>query len=94
MFDFSNYPVNSTELHSKFFDFTNEKVIGKMKDDFKGKIISEFVGLKSEMYSLINVDDKEVIKAKGINRKIKHKEFIDVLSNKKVIRQNMKRIQK
>ena len=45
------------------------------------------------MYSLISVDDKEVIKAKGMNRKIKHKEFVDVLSNKKVIRQYMKRIQ-
>ena len=46
------------------------------------------------MYSLINVDDKEVTKAKGVNKKIKHKEFVGVLFNKKVIiRHNMKRIQ-
>ena len=45
------------------------------------------------MYSLISVDDKEVAKAKGVNKKIKHKEFVDVLFNKKVIRHNMKRIQ-
>ena len=37
-----------------------------MKDKFKGKIISEFVGLKSsKMYSLIEVDnqviDKQII---------------------------------
>ena len=31
-FDFSNYPKNS-----KFFDETNKKVIGKMKDVFEGK---------------------------------------------------------
>ena len=31
---------------SKFFDDTNEKVIGKMKDEFGGVIIDEFVGLK------------------------------------------------
>ena len=45
LFDFSDYPLNS-----KFFDSVNKKVIGKMKDEFKGRIISEFVGLKSEIY--------------------------------------------
>ena len=64
-----------------------------MKDEFKGRIISEFVGLKSKMYSLIGVDDEEVTKAKGVNKKIRHKEFVDVLFNKKLIRHNMKRIQ-
>ena len=42
------------------------------------------------MYSLISADDKEVAKAKGVNKKIKHKEFVDVLFNKKVIKHNMK----
>ena len=64
-----------------------------MKDDFKGKLISEFVGLKSKMYSLISIDNKEVTKAKGVNKEIRHKELVDVLLNKKVIRHNMKRIQ-
>ena len=36
-----------------------------MKDISEGKIISEFVGLKSKIYSLITVND-EVTKAKGI----------------------------
>ena len=35
-----------------------------MKDEFKVKIISEFVGLKSNMYSLISVDDKTLQKQK------------------------------
>ena len=85
LFDFSDYL-----LDSNFFDPVNKKVIGKMKDEFKGEIISEFVGLKSKMYSLISVNDEEVTKAKGVNKKIKHKEFVDVLFNKKVIRHNMK----
>ena len=68
MFDFSDYPLNS-----KFFDPVNKKVIGKMKDEFSGKIVSEFVGLKSKMYPLIDVYDEEVTKAKGVNRRIKHK---------------------
>ena len=40
-----------------------------MKDEFIGTKISEFSGLKSKMYSLISTDDKEVNKAKGINKK-------------------------
>ena len=46
MFDFSIYPKDS-----KFFEKTNEKVIGKVKGEFEGKIIDEFVGLKSKMHS-------------------------------------------
>ena len=49
LFDFSDYP-----LDSKFVDPVNKKVIGKMKDEFKRRIITEFVGLKSQMYSLIH----------------------------------------
>ena len=35
LFDFSDYPQDS-----KFFDLTSKYFIGKMKDEFKGKIIS------------------------------------------------------
>ena len=40
-----------------------------MKDEFKGKVISHFVGLKSKMSSLTSVDDEEVTKVKGVNKK-------------------------
>ena len=40
LFDFSDYPQNSIELHSKIFNLANRKVIGKMKDEFKRKIVS------------------------------------------------------
>ena len=36
---------------------------------------------------------REVTRAKGVNKKLRHKEFVNVLFNKKVIRHNMKRIQ-
>ena len=68
LFDFSEYPLNS-----KFFDPVHKKVISKMKDEFKGRIISEFVGLKSKMYSLISVDDEEITKANEVNKKNKTK---------------------
>ena len=56
-------------LDRDLFDPANKKVLGKMKYEFKGQIISEFVSLESKMYSLISVDDKEVSKAKGVTKK-------------------------
>ena len=53
MFDFSNYPKDS-----KFFDETNKKVIGKMKDEFGRVIVDELIGLKSKIYSIKNIDGK------------------------------------
>ena len=64
LFDFSGYPIDS-----KYHDSTNKIFFGKMKDEFNGTKIVEFVGLKSKMYSLISTDGREVNKAKGINKK-------------------------
>ena len=47
LLDFSNY-----QKDLKFFDGTNKKFIGKMKDQFGGVIVDEFVGLKSKKYSM------------------------------------------
>ena len=68
-----------------------------MKDEFKVKIVSEFVGLKSKIYSLIAVDGGEIKKAKGVNKNvvknIGHEEYINVSFNKKMIRHDkMKRM--
>ena len=65
LFDFSDY-----SKESKFYDDSNKKVIGKMRDEMGGKVVSEFIGLKSKMYSLIRVDDEEKIRAKDINRNL------------------------
>ena len=64
-----------------------------MKDELNGVKIVEFVGLKSKLYSLIAENDKEVNKAKGVNLKLRHKEYVDGLFNKKVVRHKMKIIQ-
>ena len=88
LFDFSNYPKDS-----KFFNETNKIVVGKMKYEFGGVIIDEFVGLKSKMCSIKKIDGKECNTAKGVSIAIECNKFKGVLSGKKTIRHNMKRIQ-
>ena len=88
LFDFSNYSKDST-----FYDDTNKKVIGKMKGEYGGAIIDQFIGLKSKMYSITKRNGSESSTTKGVNIATDFNEFKDVLFNKKVIRHKMKRIQ-
>ena len=55
-----------------------------MKDVSEGKIIDEFVGLKSKIHSMKSIDGKEPNTAKEFH------EFKDTLFNKKVVRHKMK----
>ena len=88
LFGFSNYSKDST-----FYDDTNKKVIGKMKDEYRGAIIDKFIGLKSKMYSIKKINGSESSTTKGVTIATEFNEFKDVLFNKKVIRHKMKRIQ-
>ena len=85
LFDLSNYPQDL-----KFSGYANKKVIGKMKDEFGGRKISEFVGWK--MYSLVDLDGEENKKAKAVIKNvvkgIRHKKFVDVLFGGKRMRRN------
>ena len=69
LFDFSGYPKNSV-----YYDNSNKKMLGKMKDELNGNKTVEFVGLKSKMYSLISSDGKEINKVKEVNKKLRHNE--------------------
>ena len=88
LFDFSGYPKDSI-----YYCDINKKVLRKMKEELNGDKIDEFAGLKSKTYSLIAFSGREINKAKGVNLKLRHKEYVDVLSGKKVVRHKMKRIQ-
>ena len=88
LFDFNNYPKDP-----KFFDQANKKVTSKMKDESEGKVIGEFVGLKSKMYSVKNIAGKESDTSKGVNIATEFNEFKDPLFNKKIIRHKMRKIQ-
>jgi len=48
----------------------NKKVVGMMKDELGGKIVTEFVGLRAKLYSYKMLDEKETKKCKGIKKSV------------------------
>ena len=81
MFDNSDYPENSP-----YYCNTNKKIIGKFKDEACGIPITEFVGLKSKMYSYVKDNEKGGRTAKGIKKNIiknniKHEDYRNTLIN-------------
>ena len=54
MFDFSSYSTGS-----KYYDYLNKLVVGKMKHETAGVEIKEFFGLKPKMYSFVLGDISE-----------------------------------
>ena len=84
-FDTSNYEVNRPLPTGK-----NKKVIGLMKDELGGKIITEFVTLRPKTYSYLTDDCKEDKKAKGtkkfeIKRMIKFNDYENCLLKDEVV---------
>ena len=59
--DNSDYPKDSP-YHSSH----NKKVMGKFKDEAGGVPITEFVGLRSKMYSYVKENGKGGMTAKGV----------------------------
>ena len=61
-FHLSNYSKKS-----KYFCNDNKKVLGKMKDEYGGNVIKEFIGLRSKMYSILDTKNNEKSTHKGQN---------------------------
>ena len=89
MSDFSNYSKDR-----KFYDDAYKKVIGKMRDEYGGVIIDQFVGLKSKTYSIRKINGSESSTAKGVNVATEFNEFKDVLFNKNNIRHKKRQAKK
>ena len=90
-FDNSDCPENSP-----YFE-TNKKVIGKFKDEAAGIPITEFVGLRSKMYSYIKENNQCGKTAKGIKKNIikkniTHENYKQALFENKQICHKMKTI--
>ena len=58
--DTSNFVIDGPLLKGK-----NKKVIGLMKDEFGGRIMKIFVGLRGKTYSYLKDNNDEDKKAKG-----------------------------
>ena len=91
-FDNSDYPE-----YSPFFYKTNKKVIGKFNDESAGIPITEFVGLKSKMYSYMKDNQKGGKTAKGIKKNviknnIMHDDYKETLFNNKQMYHKIKTI--
>ena len=74
----------------------NKKVIGLIKDELGGKVITEFVALRPKTYSYLTDDCKEDKKAKGtkkcvIKRMIKFDDYKNCLLNDEVVLKSQQR---
>ena len=84
-FDTSNYEVNRPLPTGK-----NKKIIGLMKDELGGKIITEFATLRPKTYSFLTYNGKEDKKTKGtkkciIKKMIKFNDYKKCLLDDEVI---------
>ena len=87
LFDLSNL-----SLSRKYYCSDNKKVLGKMKDEYGGKSILKFLGVKSKMHSILDESSNEMITSKGHNGFIEFLEFYNTLLRKKILRHTMGRI--
>ena len=90
-FDTSNYECNRPLPTGK-----NKKVIGLMKDELGGKIITEFVALRPKTFSYLTDDGKEDKKAKEtkkcvIKRMIKFNDYKNFLLKDEILLKSQQR---
>ena len=85
MYDTSNYTVERPLPMG-----VNKKKIGFMKDEFGGRIMKEFIGLRPKCYSYLTDDGNVDKKAKGTKKCVIKKEiifnnYVECLKEKKKI---------
>jgi hypothetical protein len=86
LFDTSEYAQDHP-----LYSITNNKVLGKMKDETHGIPIQEFVGLRPKMYSILYTENNKQVEkktAKGIKksvtkRKLRHAGYRECLFEKR-----------
>ena len=90
-FDTSNYGVNRPLPIGK-----NKKVLGLMKDELRGEIITEFIALRPKTYFYLMDNGKIDKKAKGtkkcaVNKMIKFDDYKNCFLNDKILLKSQQR---
>ena len=83
LYDTSNYPKDHL-----LYSGLNKKVLGKMKDECAGRMINEAVAIRPKMYLILEENQKNIKKAKGlkknvVEREIRHEQYKEALFKKK-----------
>ena len=68
-FDTSKYPKDDKRLPATL----NGNVIGRMKDELNGQLMSEYVAIASKVYAYASDNDKEHKRVKGIKKDVRKK---------------------
>ena len=81
LFNFCKYSKDS-----KYYDKTNNVIVGKMKNETCGVPMKSFLGLKAKIYTHITKDKHECKKAKSTNNSVaedelKHENLKNVMFN-------------
>ena len=89
-FDTSNCECSSVESNRPSPTGKNKKMIGLMKDELGGKIITKFEAYRPKTYLYLMVDDREAKKAKEtkksvIKKILKFNDYKDCLLNSEII---------
>ena len=83
-FDTSNYELECNSIDRPLPKGKKKKVIGLLKNELRGKIMTKIVGLSAKTYSYLIDDSSEDKKAKGtkkcvIKRKLKFENYKNCL---------------
>lgn len=96
-FDTSDYKLNNP-YNIKHY---NKKVVGKMKDEYNGKIIKEFIGIRAKMYAIKTLGKKkdkvlkkgEGVKKNVLKKKISFADYRRCIVKKRALKRDQTRIQ-